>query len=268
MRYGTLHGKRRHMRSLTLVQRGRLVAALGVITLMLGWGTGAQALLIDNFGTIALSVSDLGGGGASTGSSVTGGVGAERDLIVESAGLGNVGVTINLAGQEKYAHSQASGTTGTSEVQWDGALDGGSSTLNFDLGGVDITDGGTSTQLSLELVSTDFGGDITFRFYDNNAANFAETTFSPAPLTQNTTFSALFTNFAITGTVDFTSIDAITMRVDGSLDNDLDLTLDLLATNAPPVPNPEPGTMLLLSTGLVGLLGYGWRRKQKEEVTA
>ncbi|MEE9149516.1 MAG: NF038122 family metalloprotease [Candidatus Tectomicrobia bacterium] len=25
--------------------------------------------------------------------------------------------------------------------------------------------------------------------------------------------------------------------------------------------NPEPGTMLLLSTGLIGLLGYGWRRR-------
>ncbi len=32
--------------------------------------------------------------------------------------------------------------------------------------------------------------------------------------------------------------------------------LDVTAT-------PEPGTILFLGTGLVGLIGYGWRRKQQ-----
>ena len=31
---------------------------------------------------------------------------------------------------------------------------------------------------------------------------------------------------------------------------------------AAPTPTPEPGTLLLLGSGLVGILGYGWRKQQ------
>jgi hypothetical protein len=31
--------------------------------------------------------------------------------------------------------------------------------------------------------------------------------------------------------------------------------------NPAPTPTPEPGTWLMLGTGLLGLVGYGWRRK-------
>jgi hypothetical protein len=31
-------------------------------------------------------------------------------------------------------------------------------------------------------------------------------------------------------------------------------------------PVPEPGTWMLMGTGLVGLLGYGWRKRQQQQV--
>ena len=33
-----------------------------------------------------------------------------------------------------------------------------------------------------------------------------------------------------------------------------------------PTPTPEPGTWVLMGTGLTGMLGYGWRRKQRQAV--
>jgi hypothetical protein len=38
--------------------------------------------------------------------------------------------------------------------------------------------------------------------------------------------------------------------------------VDNVVVNTAPAPMPEPGTWLLLSTGVVGLLGYGWRYRR------
>jgi hypothetical protein len=40
--------------------------------------------------------------------------------------------------------------------------------------------------------------------------------------------------------------------------------IDDLSFQPASAPVPEPGTWMLMSTGLIGLLGYGWRKRQRQ----
>ncbi len=229
--------------------------------------TSQPALVVTTSGS-ALFSSEPGGGGA------TDIIGGERDMLVFCAS-GCSGLTTRIFGEVSgidpnsvFRHSQDQGVVGSTVLSWDGD-DGNAFLLDpIGLGGVDLTDGGSEIGFQYTLIEDDVPVKLSFKVW-TDSFNASEFVFTHLGSIANQDFSFAYAGFTpVVGTgADFTSVGAIRLTVE-SLGTSLDFSLDFLGTidecASECIPNevPEPGTWLLFGTGLLGIVGYGWRRNK------
>lgn len=216
--------------------------------------SGAQAVMIDTFdntGPVNESApQNLTNVGVSTGgfnrllTSITSGT----DTNVQIDTVTNPGV---------YAHSQSAGVTGRSQI-------------DFDLGGLDLTEGGTQNALRVELAFTDLNG-LFGVVVDGIAVSI---TTNAALIANNLNFPVfgdfVFTDFA---GVDFSNVQTVSVFIDGQNQPALDASIDSigttctdLTTSGGATPNnvgtctpqqrlPSPAPLALMAAGLLGFVG-------------
>ena len=179
-------------------------------------------------------------------------VGGFREMEMLSV-AGPLGATLAADVVDKLSLSNDALTGSVSAVTWNASGAG--------LGGVDLTDVGLSTFMSMEIISIDVGLIDIFMIVIDTGGDVATKLISGAGVGIFQTLFSDFTNFAAT---EFDSVDEI--RMEFTAGEASDLVLDFVFSSGfipPPPPIPEPSSLILLGMGVLGILGYGWKRRQK-----
>ncbi len=228
------------------------------LTLGLGAAGSTQALVIDDFngdtytGTATAITSVVAAPAGNSSSGYT------RTVDITSSGNFTDAAINTATTPGVYAHSQGAGVTGYSQV-------------NFNLGGIDLTEGGTQNAFTVLLDSVDLNGFIGV-IVDGVSASLSTTSIIVDNGGVVPSFADfLFSDFA---GADLTNVSTVSLFIDGTGQEALDASIDLFSTTCsglsasggsgvngtagtctPPPSVPEPGILFLMSGALLGMFG-------------
>ena len=236
-----------------MLRTAQIVGILGCLIVLMSAGS-AQALLIDSFDDTYhyVSATRVTAPQSNFGPAVVGGgveiIGDYRfislDTVAASSDPPRASMFTDSPGNKTLSYSNDDGVSSTARVVWDANGAG--------LGSADLTDGDTSTHLTLDIIDIDFGYvNIQFAVTDaSNNTSSIDITDASIGITQ-----VAFADF--TGIANFHLVKSIEMTLQGEPARDLRLDTVYTSTLI-----PEPATITLLSMAGVGLLGF--RRKFKK----
>ena len=228
------------------VTKRRIVYTILAIALVLAVSD-ANAIIIDTFDDEQSAFDVAGGGNTLTTvldsfNSIDDMIGTDRDFFVEALGSGFATLTAST-GDLSWGNT----ATSNNYVKWDA------------FSNQDLTVGGGDGIYALVNNTGSAATTMTFEVFDGtNTATLSKTILggTTAFITQNWSFAG-FTPVGASGPVDFTSVDSIQLTFSGLGAN---ANMQILQTTNPV---PEPATMLLFGTGLIGVATIG-RKKLRQ----
>ncbi len=239
------------------MKKKQMVAGVLASALMLGAGS-ASAVVIDNFtGDTYSADAPLTGASAGTSSA-----GYTRTVDATTSGVSTTIQINTLTNTALYAHSQESGVTGTSQ-------------LNFDLGGLDLTGGGTLNAFRIGLNSIDLDGWFGIIVDSIKVELSSNSVLIDNGLATPSYADILFSDF---GLADLANASTLSLFVDSKTTAALDASFFMLETVCSGLASsggsgvngtngncnistvPEPGTLVLLGLGLAGMARIGRKK--------